>query len=894
MKVVVVVFYLSLLLLFPQSLHAAAAQPSCVDSAEEGQEGYCQNPEAAADAILDVDDSPCRLFLAPSSLQPGRMGAYTSVDIQAGEEIGGSEDPLLVIEDRHKTLPYRGQQRWKPWLDLVQGGLTQFANVKNAPLDDSFQKRPWEDWLRSFDDESYNAEDVPTLDDGVYRLDAIAPGLASTAASTPHGWLVNVQLQQQQREEEQDQDGDLTSVVVALQDIPAGSELVFLDYNNKNPEDRYPPPPPKRALVQTADWLTQNGMCLDHLRVGEASSLSSTPGQKTRGAYARHRLPRGTQIAPVPLAVLLREDLIIYRERPAVPSEDSRTGTPFLYKDVLDKDVILGHEPLLNACLGHSNSSLLLLPLAPAVNWIHPADADQTANAKIQWPEENNGNKDVKDWRNLHPLEVMEQSGTNGNARIWMEIVAVRDIEPGEEILLDYGSEWWEAWNRHNNKQKNEPTTAAAAAAVSSDYVSAADYLGSDGSFTIRTVSEQQQNPYPSNLQTACYFPISDNEEEEEEESTCLLPCSVEARHLVDGTTRYDVSFSYEAHGAIAMRMLSWENCAPEEYDEVWSESIPAESITLLDKWSDRQQHEAVGAFRHEIGVPDGFYPEKWMQPTVYELSPLPASLKPGETVPLTFAHNGQPVSELAYFVGLPQNFSSHLREYLDKQGMLKFFQRLLYTEPTEVGDTLYENLAEGRWFVERPHNLWNSNMNWVYPADEVARKSFLRALGAAGFDDVLAGVGEMLGLNGLVCYDNSFLAVTQSDDSYMHTDMEDSGRKAFNILIPISMVEQEGDREPELDIESSDENVVVSIAYQYDVGVVVGDWTYHKTHAVDYTSTGDMRVTASVYCAEFDEDNVDLIRRLYDEELPHLFGEYMELPIKEWHWRRGEKLLPK
>jgi len=462
-----------------------------------------------------------------------------------------------------------------------------------------------------------------------------------------------------------------------------------------------------------------------------------------------------------------------------------------------------------------------------------------------------------------------------------------------------------EAWNKHNNnnnkkQQHDEPT-----AAETESYVSAADYLGS--AFAIRTLQEQRENPYPRNLQTVCHFPLFDDDEEEDDEddheredhssssSTCLLPCSVvEAHPLADGTTRYEVFFSYEEHGAMAMRMLSWEECAPPD-DEVWTESsLPAESISLIEKWSDRQQRETVGAFRHEIGVPDGFYPDLWMQPAVYELSPLPqAPLKPGETVPLTYAHNGEPVADMTYFVGLPQDFSSHLHEYLDQLGMLKFFHRLLYTEPTEVGDTMYENLSEGRWFVERPHNLWNSNMNWVYPADEVARKSMLRALGSAGFDDVLAGVGEMLGLNGLVCYDNSFLAVTQSDDSYMHTDMEDSGRKAFNILIPISMVEK--GRGPELDIESSDENVVVSVAYQYDVGVLVGDWTYHKTHAVDYTSTGEMRVTASVYCAEIDESNVDTIRRLYDEELPALFGEYMELPIKEWHWRRGEKrLLPK
>merc|ERR1712226_573657 len=30
-----------------------------------------------------------------------------------------------------------------------------------------------------------------------------------------------------------------------------------------------------------------------------------------------------------------------------------------------------------------------------------------------------------------------------------MELYALRNIEPGEELFLDYGDEWEEAWNEH-------------------------------------------------------------------------------------------------------------------------------------------------------------------------------------------------------------------------------------------------------------------------------------------------------------------------------------------------------------------------------------------------------------------------------------------------------------
>jgi len=170
----------------------------------------------------------------------------------------------------------------------------------------------------------------------------------------------------------------------------------------------------------------------DHIRVGE--KLHSSTGK--RGAFARHGLAQGARIAPIPLAVIPRDDLVIYREQ----------QQPAAYKNVLHKDEVLGHELLLNYCFGHANSSLLLLPLAPVVNWINHhsnnSNNNQTsssrANAKIQWPAHHTDDT-TNIWLHQHPLEVLEHAG--GGNRILMELVALRDIEPGEEILIDYGSE---------------------------------------------------------------------------------------------------------------------------------------------------------------------------------------------------------------------------------------------------------------------------------------------------------------------------------------------------------------------------------------------------------------------------------------------------------------------
>jgi hypothetical protein len=49
------------------------------------------------------------------------------------------------------------------------------------------------------------------------------------------------------------------------------------------------------------EWLKENGVCIDKLR-GEPSS----------GAFSKTLIPKGELIAPAPLLVLKREDLVIY------------------------------------------------------------------------------------------------------------------------------------------------------------------------------------------------------------------------------------------------------------------------------------------------------------------------------------------------------------------------------------------------------------------------------------------------------------------------------------------------------------------------------------------------------------------------------------------------------
>jgi len=72
-------------------------------------------------------------------------------------------------------------------------------------------------------------------------------------------------------------------------------------------------------------------------------------------------------------------------------------------------------------------------------------------------------------------------------------VVALTDIAAGDELLMDYGSEWEQAWKKHVARWK-PPADAR-------NYVYPAEM---DETEALRTIEEQKTHPYPSNLATMC------------------------------------------------------------------------------------------------------------------------------------------------------------------------------------------------------------------------------------------------------------------------------------------------------------------------------------------------------------------------------------------------------
>ncbi|KAL7543105.1 hypothetical protein ACHAXR_012672, partial [Thalassiosira sp. AJA248-18] len=348
------------------------------------------------------------------------------------------------------------------------------------------------------------------------------------------------------------------------------------------------------------------------------------------------------------------------------------------------------------------------------------------------------------------------------------------------------------------------------------------------------------------------------------------------------------------------------------DYGKLWSDA--------WDAFQGRHPYARSGYFRHAIGVPANFFPDNWLHVGHrYEIAEIRdlvnRALEPGVAVPLTWAHNGKPVSsKYAYAVGLKEGFSEKFREYSEKKGVVELYRRLLteqegYHLPSD-GFSVYKpetfannTVSDDEFFAHRyASDEWNFNMHFVAAWNKSARKDVLKALGDSGFDIAVKALGERFGYDNMTCFHASYMGVTHCDKSKMHSDIYATDDKSWNIVFPLITVDG---TDPELDIMSEGMNTVVGVHYLKDVAYAIGDFGYHQTRPTAYydpdddsVDYGDMaahgvpiRVVFGAYCAQIDETNVAMIRHIYDGDDPAPFADqFKEVPMREIHWDRAGK----
>jgi len=289
-----------------------------------------------------------------------------------------------------------------------------------------------------------------------------------------------------------------------------------------------------------------------------------------------------------------------------------------------------------------------------------------------------------------------------------------------------------------------------------------------------------------------------------------------------------------------------------------------------------------------------------------------PTLLNPGDIHSIQWRDTGLAVSKNGYIMGLSPRLRESLLDYCDYMGIATMMRNLTSKRQQQrprTDENLKVQLRGFDWFIQRSPSgqHWNSNMHWISPLNSESYNDYLKALGNAGFDEVLEAIGTRFGYRGLVAYHLSFIAVSKCDHGSIHVDATSTGTKAMNIIIPLVLVEGGDHCFPELNlrddqvVDGQGKRRVGKLRYQHNIAALLGDDVYHGTSSVDYllVKQGEMRLAATVYVADVSYANVSAIlddHVTYKLSYPPRNDPGVLMSLAGSHWKRDDstKKLPK
>jgi len=215
----------------------------------------------------------------------------------------------------------------------------------------------------------------------------------------------------------------------------------------------------------------------------------------------------------------------------------------------------------------------------------------------------------MKTWS---PRQVSETHGMG----LVMDVVALRDIGADEEIVIDYGSDWQREFEAHQARWPRQDPL----------YTDAETFMQTrDKDTWIRTQTEQARNPYPRNLELFCFYSIEAIYEQDDkgpedvivvmwqddDVNNCFRPCRIMERTKGINATTGETLTTYTVELSVEHNTRVLPECNMMK-DTIVTD-VPEDAIRLMNRpyTTDVLLKEA---FRHEIGVPDGFFPPSWMR----------------------------------------------------------------------------------------------------------------------------------------------------------------------------------------------------------------------------------------------------------------------------------------
>lgn len=332
----------------------------------------------------------------------------------------------------------------------------------------------------------------------------------------------------------------------------------------------------------------------------------STLPHAGQGGFAQYRIKQGEIVVPAPLIQIVDKNSLIVNDDDGKPS---------------------GWQLLINYCFGHAESSLLLCPDTNALLINHCSERKKECgpngpNAMYRWSTGWEPRSD--EWRKQSLKEIGRQKGRG----LSMEIVALRDILPGEEVTFDYGLEWETAWEQHVQTWK-PPVTNALQSSVTVKEANEQTSLKLLVTGDLRKVTD---HPY---LFTGCqYVPSKEDdsrayrkerpnwESMDDKEILYRFADSGRSYRGDDYKTHSDKSYwpcsilLEESNGStytVRIHQVDWA------HDTTWHKNkvprlltnYPREAVHYFVRPYASDQ-DLPGVFRQPIGLRDEIFPEQW------------------------------------------------------------------------------------------------------------------------------------------------------------------------------------------------------------------------------------------------------------------------------------------
>lgn len=371
--------------------------------------------------------------------------------------------------------------------------------------------------------------------------------------------------------------------------------------------------------IRSLEWLEENGKCADNI-----VPQQSTIPHAGRGAFATRFIPKGGLVAPAPVVHIADKSKVSMYAEIKGPNGNM----------IRDDNHLVTKQIILNYCFSHPNSTMLLFPYSSNVVYINHHRTDY--NAKLQW---------TNDFSFYHHKEWLEKSvddlENEWTAGLMLEFIATRDIQPGEEVFIDYGEEWQNAWDEHvknwvpitkESDYNNWTWYTEKVETISGDPIQA-EVMNNDEVSPIRTLEEQKTNAYPHNIEMQCYantnhnsaylftpqtMPVIQREFDSEKDFSAdeddhhIVKCKVVERYEKDADTEDDGSshkYQYVIEINIEKSSVDGDGTFRERHIIT---DVPWRAIKFTDKpyTSDVFLKQA---FRHEMKIPDEIFPKSWM-----------------------------------------------------------------------------------------------------------------------------------------------------------------------------------------------------------------------------------------------------------------------------------------